>query len=328
MDALPGPVPRRIRRRRPRGRPAVGARPPPGCPRARTGRIGLAALSFIVLGKPGSGNASAPELLPGFWRVAGSCSRRAPAARRCRDAAYFDGHALAEPALVLAAWAIAGAALILVGRCADRPATPPSRSAARHDPPSREWHSVAHSATRCRTPGRRRGTAAFLARRAGTHGRPHPLPAHRLEHHDRTPPRWPRHTRSPRRLALRPRRPAPPPSLTGLRVAPSSLARSSPRCSAARLLAYAIVSHATRSSAAEHSTAIRAQTLTVASPVDEPRSAARCAACWRRSRGSPRVASPDRRRVPRRRRVLAAPVPSARARERASRRSARLAGRT
>ena len=78
--------------------------------------LGLAALLFIVLGNPGSGNASAPELLPGFWRVTGQLLPPGAGGQAIRDVAYFDGHALAQPALVLAAWALLGAALILIGR--------------------------------------------------------------------------------------------------------------------------------------------------------------------------------------------------------------------
>jgi hypothetical protein len=86
--------------------------------------IGLAALLFIVLGNPGSGNASAPELLPGFWRVTGQLLPPGAGGQAIRDAAYFDGHALAQPALVLAAWALLGATLILTGRWAPKRPAP------------------------------------------------------------------------------------------------------------------------------------------------------------------------------------------------------------
>jgi len=87
--------------------------------------LGIAAVLFVVLGNPGSGNASAPELLPGFWRVAGQLLPPGAGGQALRDVAYFDGHALLVPVLVLAAWAIAGAALILVGkRRTATPATP------------------------------------------------------------------------------------------------------------------------------------------------------------------------------------------------------------
>jgi hypothetical protein len=83
--------------------------------------IGVAAMLFIVLGNPGSGNASAPELLPGFWRVTGQLLPPGAGGQAIRDVAYFDGHALAQPALVLTGWALLGAALILTGRWAPKP---------------------------------------------------------------------------------------------------------------------------------------------------------------------------------------------------------------
>ena len=77
--------------------------------------LGIAAVLFVVLGNPGSGNATAPELLPGFWRVAGQLLPPGAGGQALRDVAYFDGHALLAPALVLAAWAILGATLVLAG---------------------------------------------------------------------------------------------------------------------------------------------------------------------------------------------------------------------
>jgi hypothetical protein len=87
--------------------------------------LGIAALLFVVLGNPGSGNATAPELLPGFWRVAGQLLPPGAGGQALRDVAYFDGHALLVPALVLAAWALSGAALILLRR-RERPAPEPA----------------------------------------------------------------------------------------------------------------------------------------------------------------------------------------------------------
>lgn len=83
--------------------------------------LGIAAVLFVVLGNPGSGNATAPELLPGFWRVAGQLLPPGAGGQALRDVAYFDGHALLVPALVLAAWALVGGALLLIGR-RERPA--------------------------------------------------------------------------------------------------------------------------------------------------------------------------------------------------------------
>jgi hypothetical protein len=78
--------------------------------------LALAAVLFVVVGNPGSGNATAPELLPGFWRVAGQLLPPGAGGQALRDVAYFDGHALLAPALVLAAWALLGATLVLAGR--------------------------------------------------------------------------------------------------------------------------------------------------------------------------------------------------------------------
>jgi hypothetical protein len=91
--------------------------------------LGLAAVLFVVLGNPGSGNATAPELLPGFWRVTGQLLPPGAGGQAIRDVAYFDGHALLVPALVLAAWALLGAALILIGRRAREPRPAPAAPA-------------------------------------------------------------------------------------------------------------------------------------------------------------------------------------------------------
>jgi hypothetical protein len=87
--------------------------------------IGVAAVLFIVIGNPGSGNASAPELLPGFWRVVGQLLPPGAGGQALRDVAYFDGNALARPLIVLLAWALVGAALVLLAP-ARRPAPAPA----------------------------------------------------------------------------------------------------------------------------------------------------------------------------------------------------------
>jgi len=84
--------------------------------------IGIGALLFLVIGNPGSGNASAPELLPGFWRVTGQFLPPGSGGQALRNVAYFDGHALAQPLLVLGAWAVLGAALLFAARRREAPA--------------------------------------------------------------------------------------------------------------------------------------------------------------------------------------------------------------
>jgi hypothetical protein len=74
----------------------------------------LSFLVFLMLGNPGSGAASAPELLPEPWSTGGQFLPAGAAATGLRNVAYFDGAALARPLLVLAAFAAAGAVLIVL----------------------------------------------------------------------------------------------------------------------------------------------------------------------------------------------------------------------
>ena len=90
--------------------------------------IGLGALLFLVIGNPGSGNATAPELLPGFWRVTGQLLPPGSGGQALRNVAYFDGHALAQPLLVLGAWALLGGVLVLAARRRTPAAQVPERS--------------------------------------------------------------------------------------------------------------------------------------------------------------------------------------------------------
>ncbi len=69
-------------------------------------------LIFLMLGNPASGAASAPELLPDPWRDGGQLLPPGAAATGLRNTAYFDGAALAQPLIVLAAFAAAGALLL------------------------------------------------------------------------------------------------------------------------------------------------------------------------------------------------------------------------
>lgn len=75
--------------------------------------LGVAILTFMVVGNPASGAASAPEMLPGFWRVVGQFLPPGAGASAVRDVAYFDGAALIRPLLVLAAFAVAGAVVMV-----------------------------------------------------------------------------------------------------------------------------------------------------------------------------------------------------------------------
>lgn len=79
------------------------------------GQIGAAAggLFFVLLANPASGNASAPEMLPGFWRAIGQLMPPGAGGTGLRNTAYFGGNAIAEPLIVLSAYAVTGLALVL-----------------------------------------------------------------------------------------------------------------------------------------------------------------------------------------------------------------------
>ena len=81
------------------------------------GGVGLGFLIFLIIGNIASGAATAPELLPGFWRAVGPWLPPGAAATAMRNVAYFDGVELLQPLLVLVAFSAIGAALtVLVGR--------------------------------------------------------------------------------------------------------------------------------------------------------------------------------------------------------------------
>jgi hypothetical protein len=90
--------------------------------------VGVAALLFFVIGNPGSGNASAPELLPAFWRAVGPLLPPGAGGEALRATAYFDAAAIGWPLVVLAAWAALGALLVAVAGRRGRP-EPPRKAA-------------------------------------------------------------------------------------------------------------------------------------------------------------------------------------------------------
>jgi hypothetical protein len=79
-----------------------------------TPAVGGVFLVFLLVGNLGSGANSAPELLPGFWRVLGPLLPPGAAADALRGVAYFDGAGVARPLTVLAVWAGAGLVLTLL----------------------------------------------------------------------------------------------------------------------------------------------------------------------------------------------------------------------
>jgi hypothetical protein len=77
--------------------------------------LGMAFLFFTVLGNPGSGLASAPELLPSPWQPLGQFLPPGAIGSAARGTAYFDGARVLGPILVLIAWALLGVVLIAIG---------------------------------------------------------------------------------------------------------------------------------------------------------------------------------------------------------------------
>jgi hypothetical protein len=95
-----------------------------GC-KALLGHAGaaLAALTMILVGNPFSGVATAPELLP---RPAGGLGQLLPpgaGGNLLRSTGFFDGSAAGGHVAVLAAWLLAGLALLLAAARARRPLT-------------------------------------------------------------------------------------------------------------------------------------------------------------------------------------------------------------
>ena len=82
--------------------------------------VGLSFMLFLMLGNPGSGAASAPELLPEPWKTGGQLLPPGAAATGIRNVAYFDGAQAWKWLTVLLVFAAIGAAaLLLLGRRAE-----------------------------------------------------------------------------------------------------------------------------------------------------------------------------------------------------------------
>jgi hypothetical protein len=90
--------------------------------RSTCGRLGVpvAALLFLFIASPASGNGSAPELLPGFWRHVGQFLPLGASGSALRNTSYFDGNAVVTPLLVLSTYAVGGVVLVAGGELAGR----------------------------------------------------------------------------------------------------------------------------------------------------------------------------------------------------------------
>jgi hypothetical protein len=74
----------------------------------------IGAILFLVIGNPASGGSSAPELLPGFWRTLSQILPPGAAVTSMRDVVYFNGHGSSHAIIVLAVYAILGAAAAMI----------------------------------------------------------------------------------------------------------------------------------------------------------------------------------------------------------------------
>jgi hypothetical protein len=74
----------------------------------------IGAFLFLVIGNPASGGSSAPELLPGFWRTLSQILPPGAAVTTMRDVVYFNGHGSSHALIVLAVYAVLGAAVAMI----------------------------------------------------------------------------------------------------------------------------------------------------------------------------------------------------------------------
>lgn len=89
--------------------------------------IGLAILLVVVLGNPSAGGAYPYPLLPPFWSTIGPALPPGAGTYAARSLTYFGGNGAGGPMLVLAAWALAGAAVTLACAARSRGGSSPGR---------------------------------------------------------------------------------------------------------------------------------------------------------------------------------------------------------
>jgi hypothetical protein len=76
--------------------------------------IGLTVLVFVVLGNPSAGGAYQPALLPPFWRTISSALPNGAGTDGVRRIVYFGAHGIGGHLLVLALYAVLGAAVTVL----------------------------------------------------------------------------------------------------------------------------------------------------------------------------------------------------------------------
>ena len=77
--------------------------------------LGIAAALNVLIGNPLSGAMSAPELLPGWAHAIGQLLPPGAISQLLRNTAYFDGHRITGPMVVLLVWIVIGVGLQLAG---------------------------------------------------------------------------------------------------------------------------------------------------------------------------------------------------------------------
>jgi hypothetical protein len=82
---------------------------------------GMVIVLFVVIGDPSAGGPWPHELAAEPWRAVGSWIPNGAGLTALRQAVYFDGHGVSGPVLVIAAYAVIGAALTLVASRRGRP---------------------------------------------------------------------------------------------------------------------------------------------------------------------------------------------------------------
>jgi hypothetical protein len=71
---------------------------------------------FVVFGAPSAGGSLAKPFLPGFWGTIGPFLPPGAGTTAVRNTIYFDGNGIGQPLIVLAAYLVAGAAVVIVRR--------------------------------------------------------------------------------------------------------------------------------------------------------------------------------------------------------------------
>ncbi len=71
---------------------------------------------FVIVGAPAAGGSAPGAFLPGFWRTIGPYLPPGAGTSAVRNTIYFDGNAVAGPLIVLGAYLVGGAAVLLLFR--------------------------------------------------------------------------------------------------------------------------------------------------------------------------------------------------------------------